>query len=149
MNNFKEYLIESKKKTTKIGFVGFSDKKFDKEKAQEYIKEAFDDLIKDEEKVEIVSGLTDLGIPALVYKEAEKRKIKTVGIACKKAEQYKCFKCDKVILVGNEWGDESKEFLDYIDILVKIGGGKQAEKEFKQAKEKGIKTLEFELKEEK
>jgi hypothetical protein len=146
VNAFKEYLKENKSDVIKIGFVGFSSAKFDETKAKEIIKEAFDTFIKNK-KVEIVSGLTNLGIPKLVYKEAKKRELYTVGIACEKAKEYDCFDCDKVIIVGKEWGDESEDFLNYIDVLIKIGGGKQSVKEFKKAKEIGIKTKEYELEE--
>jgi len=133
----------------RIGFAGYSDKKFDKQKAIELIKDALDDLTEDYQTkdIQIVSGLTNLGIPALAYKEADERGYYTVGIACKKAEEYDCFKCDKKILVGDDWGDESDTFLESIDVLVRIGGGKQTIAETKRAKELGIKVVEHDLEE--
>ena len=50
-----------------------------------------------------------------------------------------------MIIVGKEWGDESETFLNKIDCIVKIGGGKQSEKEFAQAKDMEMETYEFEL----
>jgi hypothetical protein len=133
----------------RIGFAGYSDKKFDKQKAIELIKESLDDLTEDHKKkdIRVVSGLTNLGIPGLVYKEAEKRGYYTIGIACKKAEDYECFDCDEKIIVGDEWGDESEKFLDSIDVLVRIGGGKQTIAETKKAKSLGIKVVEHDLEE--
>ena len=133
----------------RIGFVGFSDKKFDKQKAVEFIKDALNDLTEDHKKkdIQIVSGLTNLGIPALVYKEAEERGYYTIGVACKKAEEFECYDCDERIIVGDNWGDESEKFLDSIDVLVRIGGGKQSIAETKKAKEMGIKVVEHDLEE--
>lgn len=118
----------------KIGIVGFSSADFNQEKAKEVIAEAFQ-AFKDTEKylstkIEIVSGLTNLGIPAIAYAEAKKHGFKTTGIACAKAKDYECFDCDFVKIVGDEWGDESPVFLDYCDVLYKFGGGKQSEAEF-------------------
>ncbi len=48
-------------------------------------------------------------------------------------------------MIGDEWGDESEKFLDSIDVLVRIGGGKQSMAEVKKAKEMGIKVIEHEL----
>ena len=117
----------------KVGFVGYSGTKFDENKAKNVIKWIFDELEKYKDKVEIVSGLTNMGIPKLVYEEAAKRGMKTVGIACEKAYENECFKVDKKIIKGNEWGDESDTFLRYIDVLIKLGGGIQSINEFEDA----------------
>ncbi len=117
----------------KIGFVGYSIMKFNEEKAKNIIKIIFDKLEEDENQIEIVSGLTNMGIPKLVYEEAVIRGMKTVGIACKKAYDYECFDVDKKIIQGINWGDESDAFLRYINILIKLGGGKQSTKEFQDS----------------
>ena len=116
----------------KVGIVGFSSGDFNRAKAQEEIEKAFGllDILNKEEQVEIVSGLTNIGVPAMAYKESRKYDWKTRGIACAKAEDYECFPCDEVQIVGEEWGDESETFLNYCDILLKFGGGKQSEAEF-------------------
>ena len=77
-----------------------------------------------------MSGLTNLGVPRIAYEEAIKLGLRTVGIACKQAEQYECFPCDEVILVGDNWGDESRAFLASIDVLLRVGGGKQSVAEY-------------------
>ena len=143
-NLIKDIFFESRKRF-RVGVVGYSDKKFDKKKALELIREGFDDLVGSKKDVEIVSGLTNVGIPAIAYKEAVKRGYRTVGIACVKAEDYECFPCDKIVTIGEDWGDESKTFLDNIDVLLRIGGGKQSLKEVSIAKERGMKVVEFEL----
>ena len=138
---------ETKKKSIRVGVVGYSDKKFDKGVALELLCDSFDEATKGYRDITIVSGLTDLGIPALAYKEALARKWGTVGIACKKASEFKCFDCDEIVMIGEEWGDESEKFLDSIDVLIRIGGGKQSIAEVKKAKEMGIKAIEHELEE--
>ena len=110
---YNESVSENNEKN--IGVVGFSAKKFD-EKLAESILGSFLDAIEtlrpDSDKCSftVVSGLTNLGVPGIAYKLAEKRKWKTIGIACKKAEEYECFDVDESIIVGDDWGDESKHF---------------------------------------
>lgn len=140
---------ESKKRSFRVGVVGYSDKKFDKKVALELLCKSFDEVSDGVDDITIVSGLTDLGIPSIAYKEALARKWRTVGIACKKASEYKCFDCDEIVMIGEEWGDESEKFLDSIDVLIRIGGGKQSLAEVKKAKEMCIKVIEHELEVEK
>lgn len=141
-------LFESKNKKVRVGVVGYSDDKFDKEKAKELVKKAFD-KIEDEygNNITIVSGYTALGISLLAYKEAVRRKWKTKGIACKKADEFEKFPVDSYEIVGDEWGDESETFLNDIDVLVKIGGGDQSKEEAKEAKKDGLKVFRYNLEE--
>ncbi len=129
------------KNTVRIGIIGFSDeKKYKKQDAIDAVACSFaniHELFQDKE-IYIVSGLTNVGIPKLAYEFAGDRKWKTVGIAPKEAEQYELFPVDEKIIVGEYFGDESEVFIDYIDVLVKIGGGKQSEKEAEMAKEQNI-----------
>lgn len=136
----------STKKPVRVGIVGYSLGKFDKKKALSFLREAFDELERNYgENVVIVSGLTDLGVPALAYREAVKRRWRTSGIACVKAEKYDTFDVDEKIIVGKEWGDESQTFIDSIDLMIRIGGGKQSYKEIKTAASLGLPTKEYEL----
>jgi hypothetical protein len=131
MTRLEQYIEEANIK--RIGIVGYSDKKFDKNKAESLLMKGFEHFdINDND--EIVSGLTDVGIPSLAYKLAKYRNIKTIGIACKKANDFKLFPVDKKMIIGNEWGDESKTFLKYITHLIKIGGGEQSKEEYKNFK---------------
>jgi hypothetical protein len=118
MKSFKDF----HKQPFRIGVVGYSSGNFDQKKALNTIRERYDE-------VTIVSGLTNIGIPALAYKYAKEHKLPTVGIACTKATEYDCFPCDKEIIVGKDWGDESDTFLKSIDYLVRVGGGDQSAKE--------------------
>lgn len=113
----------------RVGFVGYSDDtKFNKDDAVALVKRSFD-IIASKNPV-VVSGLTNVGIPAIVYAEAASRGLRTAGIACSKAEEYECFPVDEKLIVGKEWGEESQTFLKNIDFLIKIGGGDQSVKEY-------------------
>ena len=132
----------------KIGVVGYSMQKFDKEKAIKYLKQVFDLIEKQhpDGRKTVVSGLIDLGIPALAYREAVKRNWKVEGIACSKALDYVWFPVSDVIIKGDNWGDESEMFLNSISILVRIGGGEQSMRETEMAKNmRDIDILEYEL----
>jgi hypothetical protein len=131
-----------------IGVVGYSSQDFDEKIAKILIYKCFDEAEEyaDNEEIAVVSGLTNLGIPKLAYEEASERGWKTIGVACKKAEEYDLFEVDETFIVGGEWGDEREKFLSMLDFLVRVGGGKQSLEEVKIAKEKGIKTIEVELK---
>ena len=57
--------------------------------------------------------------------------IKTVGFSAKQALKIKrgVYPVQKEIIVGERFGDESMEFIKYIDILIRIGGGQQSRHE--------------------
>jgi len=131
----------------KIGVVGYSGAKFNEDIAKALLAIAFRVVEENHEAKEytLVSGLTDMGIPALAYRMADKNGWRTVGIACEKAHENPCYDVDEEIIEGKEWGDESKTFLNYIDVLVRIGGGKQSIKETETAKKKDIPVYEYDL----
>ena len=134
-------------KEIKIGVVGYSINKCDLDLAKDYIKKSFDIVEKEYEnfKKVVISGLTNIEIPHLAYKEAVKRGWLTYGIACEKAKKFKWFNVDDYKIIGENWGDESKEFIDMLDVLIRIGGGKQSLKEVEMAKLKNILIIEYEL----
>jgi len=130
----------------RVGIVGYSAREFDQEKAREILVKLFDELQeKHDGNVEIVSGLTALGVPLLAYQEARRRGWKTIGIACKKAYKYERFPVDEEIIVGDDWGDESETFLSMIDICIRIGGEEQSRRETEMAKQRGLPVLEYDL----
>lgn len=137
-----------KKGVLSVGVMGFSSQEFDKEKALMFLQQAFDQirtLTTPGVRIEIVSGYTNLGIPGLAYAEAAQRGWKTVGIACEKAKEYELFPCDEILIVGENWGDESQTFLDRCDTFIRIGGGKQTIKETVLAKALGKPIKEYDL----
>ncbi|HEX9923906.1 MAG TPA: hypothetical protein VGD99_14710 [Anaerolineae bacterium] len=131
----------------RIGVVGYSGQPFDHDRARQLLDEAYDQLesrYPDRAKV-VVSVLTDVGIPALTYRAAVERGWRTAGIACAKAFEYERFPVDEEHIVGQKWGDESPTFLDSIDILVRVGGGKQALRETADMKASGRPVIEYDL----
>lgn len=136
----------------KLGIVGYSEGTFDENEAKRLIILGIyhTELSSGKMVTHIVSGLTDQGIPGLAYRIAADPaggEMPTVGIACDKASDYPCFPVDDEIIVGKEWGDESETFLNYIDALVRVGGGKQSIREAKQFRElkPNAPIVEFEL----
>jgi hypothetical protein len=147
------------KPTLIIGFIGSVRPDFNHEIARTYIDEVMEKIIDAYEKkkgtytIEIVSGLTNQGVPKLVYEYADKMKYPTIGFAPSRIHQIRAgmYPVTKQIIIGTNFGDESAQFLEYIDILVRIGGGPQSHmevSEFKKLYPKNISTtlFEYELK---
>lgn len=133
----------------KLGIVGYSSGEFDTAKAQTLLVIGLAQIEARSKHMvsSIVSGLTNVGIPALAYQLAKTYQLGTVGIACDKAFEYELFPVDKRIIVGADWGDESQTFLGYCDALLRVGGGDQSLAEveaFKVLKPNAL-VLEFEL----
>lgn len=116
--------------------IGFSYDIFDHVKVKALLNDALDEVVAifDKNDIEIVSGWTDMGIPALAYRIAKERGWKTGGVACAGAverwkEDGKWIKDDTYVtdwteIVGKNWGEESSFFLENFDVLVRVGGGK-------------------------
>jgi hypothetical protein len=128
----------------RIGVVGYSAQKFDVIQAKQLLSDAINICSTGQDC--IVSGLTNLGIPAIAYEIADENGMATMGIACEKAKEYECFPCGRVHIKGENWGDESDMFLAAIDVLIRIGGGPQSFAEVTRAKELKIWVIERELK---
>ena len=136
----------------KLGIVGYSEGTFDEDEARRLILLGIchAEMKSNKPVTHVVSGLTDQGVPGLAYHMAadpEYGPMITVGIACSKASDYPCFPVDDKIIVGKQWGDESDTFLNYIDALVRVGGGKQSLAEAKKFREikPNAPIVEFEL----
>lgn len=132
----------------RIGVVGYSGQTFDTDAAASLLLSGISSAIADHAhttEVEIVSGLTNVGIPALAYELAKKNNWRTVGIACHLAKDYECFPVDREVIVGDNWGDESNTFLDNVDVIVRVGGGKQSHQEIATFKKSGGRAYEYEL----
>tara|TARA_Y100000034_G_C6897479_1_gene414153 strand:- start:1980 stop:2432 length:453 start_codon:yes stop_codon:yes gene_type:complete len=137
----------------KVGVVGYSAQEFDVQHAQACIEDAFDKVeaiysfrVKNfDHRIICISGLIDIGIPALAYREAVKRGWQTAGVACSLAEDYECFDVDEKFIVGDQWGEESDTFLGMIGVMIKIGGGKQSDDEMRKHKENGLPVFEYVL----
>ena len=137
-----------------IGFVGFSDEsKYDEVLARRVVDTIFDQFACNEKfvnkTINIITGGTNQGIPRLVYEKAALENQKfgpyyhLVGIMAKEGYLCTLYPCDEIHAIGEHFGDESEFFIDSIDCLYKIGGGKQSEKEYEMAKQKGIPCTEI------
>lgn len=126
----------------RIGVVGYSGRRFDEAVARETLRRLLAEQIENRElevkAVEVVSGLTNLGIPKIAYELAVEMGMKTVGISASRAltASSGVFPVDKQIIVGRHYGDESQEFISYIDVLLRIGGGEQSSKEVEMFRER-------------
>ena len=137
----------NKGENMKLGLVGYCQDNFDENIAGALLALAFI-IVEQQYKTEdiiFVSGLTNTGILKIGYKMAEENGWKTVGIACEKYKENPCFNVDEKIIVGEDWGDESETFLNYVDVIIRVGGGKQSMKEIEEAKKMGIKVYEYDL----
>lgn len=119
--------------TIKYGIVGFSRDQFDKEAAYRILEELFRQIsIKHSDKeIEIVSGYTNMGVPKIAYELADRYGFTTVGYSAGQALKVRSgvYPVKKVILIGKKFGDESNDFVQYIDALIRIGGGRQSRME--------------------
>lgn len=138
------------KNVFRIGIVGYSGQKFNEVKANKLIAGGMRQLLTEQhldvDSIEVVSGLSALGIPLLAYQWARANGVETLtGIACKRVKEYDLFPVDKTIIIGNEWGDESPAFIKYCDAVLRVGGGKQSLAECAEFKRLGKPVVELEL----
>jgi hypothetical protein len=132
----------------RVGVVGYCPPtKFDEVEARRLIIESFDEIIEHAgvAPIAIVSGLTNVGVLAIAYEEAVKRGWTTVGVACKRAMEHELFPVDEQLVVGDNWGDESSSFVEILDAMIRIGGGKQSLRETEEVKAQGLPTFEYDL----
>ena len=132
----------------RIGVVGYCPPtKFDENEARRMIIDAYDQIAERyaDEKIAIVSGLTNVGVLAIAYEEAVSRGWKTAGVACKRAMEHELFPVDDRLVVGDNWGDESPEFVKILDGMVRIGMGKQSIRETDEVKAQGLPAWEYDL----
>lgn len=129
-------------KKLKIGVVGYSRPNIDEIQVHDLLQTAFKKFILQagvgRMQIEVVSGLTNVGVPKIAYELATQWKIKSVGISAREALQAECgvFPVMKRMIIGQHFGDESDFFIRYIDCLARIGGGRQSLKEVEMFKEK-------------
>ncbi len=140
LQNF-DSILKSQKGVA-AGIVGYSVMDFDRELAQNAVDYVLDDLPMGSV---IVTGATKIGIPAMMVVSAKERGIKSIGIMPQEGYETGLSKVDELVIEGEKWGDESARFIEMIDVLYAIGGGRQATKEVLMAQEKGIEVKCIEL----
>jgi hypothetical protein len=74
----------------KIGVVGFSKESFEVEEANYFLKKLISKIISihSPKQIEIVSGLTNQGIPKLSYLYAQQMKYETIGIQARNWKNF-------------------------------------------------------------
>jgi hypothetical protein len=117
-------------KLLKIGVIGYSGRPFDKSRAKIELEKVIKHLstIHKDKTIEIVSGYTNIGVPRIAYLIADELNLTTVGFSAKEALGVDCglYPVKKIMIIGEKFGDESKAFIDYINVLIRIGGGNQS-----------------------
>jgi hypothetical protein len=132
----------------KVGVVGYCPPTlFDEDKALTMIQDAYNKVAEQfcDCKIVIVSGLTNVGVLKIAYKEATKRGWRTVGIACERAQEHELYPVDEKLIVGKNWGDESTAFIEALQAIVRVGVGVQSLKETELVKSKGLPAFEYDL----
>jgi hypothetical protein len=131
----------------RIGVVGYSRPCFDTAEAARLVAAALDatEALRPGAPRVLVAGLTDLGVPALAYREAARRGWRTAGFACARAASMRCYPVDERVILGDAWGDESDAFVAAIDVLIRVGGGPQSRREVAMARARGVAVTEHEL----
>ena len=124
----------------KIGVVGYIRECFDPSQARDFLKKILYQILEglNNHEIELVSGYTNAGVPKISYQLAQELGLVTVGFTAKAAlnSSFELFPVQKSIIVGEQFGDESKAFIEYIDVLIRIGGGVQSHSEVAMFKEK-------------
>lgn len=130
----------------RVGVAGYSGQRFNEDEARELLRKAYAAIRKDypNHDLTVVSGLTKLGIPKIAYEEAGEDWL-AEGVASGKAVNYELSTVDRIRIVGDDWGNESETFVHGIDVLVRIGGGKQSHAEALAVKRLGKPVYEHEL----
>ncbi|MEK6239057.1 MAG: hypothetical protein N2C14_30445 [Planctomycetales bacterium] len=123
-----------------IGVVGFSRNQFDQPAARELLRSALHEMLdrlgETADNVELVSGLTNMGVPRIAYELADEMGMRTIGLSAKRALRMSVYAVDEQVIVGKNFGDESVEFIRRVDGLIRIGGGKQSRAETELFKDK-------------
>ncbi|MEZ4380146.1 MAG: hypothetical protein R3A79_02270 [Nannocystaceae bacterium] len=119
----------------RIGVVGFSSPHFDQDEARRALRRLLGALLDRwagaSADVEVVSGLTDQGVPKIAYELARELGLRTAGISARQALRVRAgvFPVDRRVIVGERFGDESQVFVASIDALIRVGGGPQSRAE--------------------
>lgn len=125
--------------TMSVGVVGFSQNQFDHKMAEQIIRTYYEKLVSEhsDKTIEIVSGYTNTGVVKIAYELADEFGFVTVGFSAKQALTVRAglYPVQKVILRGEKFGDESSDFVRYINRLLRVGGGKQSRAETQLFKE--------------
>ena len=120
-------------KVLRIGVVGFSRNQFDQAAARNILGRELRRLQRDhpEKTIEIVSGYSRCGVPLIAYELADLLEMQTVGFSARQVLKVRSglYPVKKVIIKGEQFGDESYDFVRYVHGLIRVGGGPQSRRE--------------------
>ncbi len=134
----------------KVGVVGYCPpSEFDEVEARRLIRLFYDQIeqTNPDAMFACVSGLCDVGVLHIAYEEAVRRGWRTVGFTSERAKTcgHPLFPVDEEIIIGKEWGDESADFVLYIDMIIRIGIGPQSVREAMTCRVSGKRAYESDL----
>lgn len=81
------------------------------------------------DKLVVSSGATNEGVPKIIYDLCSSKGIAAMGVTSAKAAEYQLGEMKYLIVMGNDWGEESPTFLNTSDEFLMLGGGGQAKRE--------------------
>lgn len=126
-------------KVIRYGVVGFSSNAFDKVEARKILTTCYKNIEAKhaDTDIQIVSGYTKSGVPEIAYELADDFGFTTIGFSAEQALTVKSgvYPVNKKVIIGKKFGDESEDFIHYIDHLIRVGGGKQSRHEVALFKE--------------
>lgn len=140
--------LENDDNVLMIGVVGDMVDGFDEDEARSFLESTFDEIETDYPDVEnyaVVSKLVDSGIPRLAYEIADERGYETWGVAPVEVKEADWYDVDYHVISGSVSGDESEEFIDDIEVFVRVGGDDQAHNEQSMADAAGLEVYEYDF----
>lgn len=133
-----------------IGFSGYASggEKYDYEEELKGVETIFTVLQKEGHKISLViHGGTREGIPAIANLVALEHAAESMGILPLRGLDWLCSPgMDYLVVIGTDWGDESKTLGEAPDLLFLFGGGKNSLKDCDAALASGKKLIAVRLK---
>ena len=139
----------------RIGVIGYdTDDQFEYDQAYAELVDMINEVVSEAEidentKILIVSNVLDQGMSKVAYDIADESGYDTVGIfpseLVESADDIRAV--DEAIQVGEEIGSDDEYFIEYIDVLLRVGESSFGDTTSKMelAEEKDIPTVEIDL----
>ncbi|MCX6777764.1 MAG: hypothetical protein NT157_02665 [Candidatus Micrarchaeota archaeon] len=129
--------------------------RFDENLAKEFVRDGIEEISLRTGKIPLlISGATLVGVLKYGYEMAKERGWPAVGVACERAEEHPLADVGLLLIYGPNWGEESPLFTGLQGKLkqmgqdvyfLKVGGGKQSERERDLVREFGVGIIEKQL----
>lgn len=136
----------------RIGIIGYSnDADFDEVEADIEIEEMLDEVLSEfddgTKSIVIVANGIDEGVAQVAYDIAYDRGYKTVGITPASLGDKERFETDDELVVGDEPGEDDDFFVDYVDVIIRIGDSEHGDTVSKMAMAEAadIPTIELDI----